>query len=538
MEKASLKIQLLVSSVSVWMKSHRSEFLLLISILFAGAFLRLYRIGEYMTFLGDEGRDAIIVRNLLVYADPILVGPGTSIGNMYLGPLYYYLIAPFLYIFNFSPVGPSIMVALFGIATIFLVWWVSREWFGAVAASLAAFFYAIAPVVIIYNRSSWNPNIMPFFSLLCVYAVWRIWKGREWIWLPVLGFSYAFVLQSHYLGLLLGPMLAFFIGLTIWSIYGPHAQLVRNKKQNDNKKYFLNYMAIGIAIFLFLMSPLVIFDARHEWRNANAIKLFFTERQTTVSAKPWNSIPKLWPLWEKINTRLLTGTNVTVGTYTAAALIAGLSGWFIFNRKKRMDLLVSPYLFVFLWLGVALLGLGNYKQEIYDHYYGFFFAAPFILFGGITQELISYARTKSKTFASFVYLGVILSIIVLLIVNVTNNPLQYPPNRQLQRSELIAEKVMTEGKGKPLNFAVIAERNYEGAYQYFIEKENYPVIKIDPQNTENTITEQLFVICELPKEKCDPTHNPKTEIANFGWSRIEEEWTIEGVEVYKLVHNQ
>ena len=34
----------------------------LLIILLIGAFLRLYRIGEYMTFLGDEGRDAIIVR--------------------------------------------------------------------------------------------------------------------------------------------------------------------------------------------------------------------------------------------------------------------------------------------------------------------------------------------------------------------------------------------------------------------------------------------------------------------------------------------
>ena len=62
---------------------------LLISILIIGAFLRLYKIDGYMTFLGDEGRDVIIVRNLLVNADPILIGHGTSVGGMYLGPLYY-----------------------------------------------------------------------------------------------------------------------------------------------------------------------------------------------------------------------------------------------------------------------------------------------------------------------------------------------------------------------------------------------------------------------------------------------------------------
>ena len=62
----------------------------LIGILLLAAFFRLYKIADYMTFLGDEGRDVLIVRNLLTKADPILIGPGTSVGNMYLGPLYYY----------------------------------------------------------------------------------------------------------------------------------------------------------------------------------------------------------------------------------------------------------------------------------------------------------------------------------------------------------------------------------------------------------------------------------------------------------------
>jgi hypothetical protein len=48
----------------------------------------------------------------------------------------------------------------------------------------------------------------------------------------------------------------------------------------------------------------------------------------------------------------------------------------------------------------------------------------------------------------------------------------------------------------------------------------------------------LYVVCELPREKCDPIHNPKTEIANFGWSEIEKEWNVEGVILFKLVHTE
>src|SRR4030067_315430 len=122
------------SSLKEWVLKNKKEAIILGVILLVGAALRLCRIDEYMIFLADQGRDALVVRRLLVNFDPILVGPGTSVGNMYLGPIYYYLIAPFLLLFNLSPVGPSVFIALLGVSTIYFVWYVSRKWFGNIAA--------------------------------------------------------------------------------------------------------------------------------------------------------------------------------------------------------------------------------------------------------------------------------------------------------------------------------------------------------------------------------------------------------------------
>jgi 4-amino-4-deoxy-L-arabinose transferase-like glycosyltransferase len=85
---------------------------------------------------------------------------------MFLGPLYYYLMIPSLAATNLSPVGPAIAVAGFGILTVALVWWVGRQWFGRKEALLATLLYSVSPTVINYSKSSWNPNILPFFSLL------------------------------------------------------------------------------------------------------------------------------------------------------------------------------------------------------------------------------------------------------------------------------------------------------------------------------------------------------------------------------------
>jgi len=53
MEKTSLTvIRNLIRSIKNWIKENPKEFGFLIFILLIASFLRLYRIGDYMTFLG------------------------------------------------------------------------------------------------------------------------------------------------------------------------------------------------------------------------------------------------------------------------------------------------------------------------------------------------------------------------------------------------------------------------------------------------------------------------------------------------------
>src|SRR6266699_294743 len=105
--------------------------LLLSFILILASFLRLYRIQDYMTFLGDEGRDALVAYNIL-HGHFTLLGPTASVGGFYFGPIYYYFLAPALFLANYNPVGPAIMVALFGIATVFFVYKLGKEFFSPV----------------------------------------------------------------------------------------------------------------------------------------------------------------------------------------------------------------------------------------------------------------------------------------------------------------------------------------------------------------------------------------------------------------------
>lgn len=484
-----------------WLK----ENWLIVLILLIGAFSRFYKIDSYMTFLGDEGRDAIIVRNLLVKADPILIGPGTSVGGMYLGPLYYYFMAPFLFLSNFSPVGPAVGVAILGIATIYLVYLISKEWFGEKAAIVSSLLYALSPTVIIYSRSSWNPNIMPFFALLAIYSIWRVWKDRKYNWLYITAISFAFVMQSHYLGLLLAPVLFLF-----WLI----------------SKVPLKTTVISIFIFGILMSPLALFDMRHGYLNSKALYKFLTVRQETVSIRPWTAIPKTYPIFDQINSSMLTAKD-TSGTIVTLLMLVWLVFYVLRKNKQKNK---SQYYLLIVWIFTGLIGFGLYKQHIYDHYFGFLFPAPFLLLGAMVQDRVNSGK-KYINLVVYVLIG------FMVYLNIKNSPLLQSPNNQMERARLVAEKIVEESKGERFNIAVVAERNYEDGYQYFMEKVNAKVVEIDAQVPES-ITNQLFVICEMQKEKCNPTNSPKAEVANFGWSKVEMTWEVDGVIIYKLSHTK
>src|SRR3989339_633471 len=115
-------------------------FLLIIS-----AFTRLYRLPEYFEFLGDQGRDLVIIRDFLVNHNLFFIGPQTSIGNMYLGPFFYYLIAPSLWLTRLSPLGPSIFVSLLDVATTYLIYRFTKKDLGYFPALISALLFAASP---------------------------------------------------------------------------------------------------------------------------------------------------------------------------------------------------------------------------------------------------------------------------------------------------------------------------------------------------------------------------------------------------------
>jgi hypothetical protein len=335
-----------------------------------------------------------------------------------------------------------------------------------------------------------------------------------------MGISFAFVLQSHYLGLLLAPTLLLFWILTLLKV-----------RKTNLQKSFIKKSILGFISFLILMSPLFFFDIRHNWINTKAMYAFFTAAEPSVSINPFAAISKIPALFNQINIALAGGNNVVTGSLISVFFVVSLAAILINIAKKKKLHDISPaYYLLISWIVFALIGLGLYRQSVYDHYFGFIFVVPFIFIGIIISKLMS-SKIVFKIFGIVLLVG-------LVTINLVGNPLLKEPNRLLQRSIDVSKIIEQNSDKMPFNLAVIADTNYEDGYKYFLLKDNYPVIDIDAQ-IPGTITSQLFAVCELiPNSKCDPTHNPKEQVANFGWSKIDGSWEVDGTIVYKLVHSK
>lgn len=481
------------------LKDQKIFFLAFLVILFLAAFLRFYKLDAYMTFLGDEGRDALAIKKILVDHDLPFIGPPTSVGNIYLGPLYYYMMAIPMAIFWLNPVAATGMVALIGTATVAFIYYLGKVWIGKVPGLIAAFLYTISPVTITYSRSSWNPNPTPFFALLGIWSLYKAHKSRDFRWFILTGAALAAALQMHYLALLLLPI---FVILWLYELFTK----IRGKL---NSRYFLVGTIGGIVAFWLLMLPLVLFDFKHDFLNFRAITELLTSRESVS----FNFVATFFRI-PNIYINNLIGRYITseVWPLTLAVLLLVI---FPLLKVRRW-----PQFALGIWLTLGIVGLAFYKSTIYDHYLGFLNPVPFLLLG------TSFIFIKNH-YLKIIFLFLL---ILLTIVNLQKNPLRFAPNNQLGRTQDVAKFIIRQSNNQPFNFALLAKNNYDAAYQFYLE-----IFSHKPKQVPFEITDQLFVVCEDPV--CNPINHPKYEIAAFGWAKIEKEEEFSGVKVFKLVHN-
>lgn len=491
----------------IWIKQNKLESLILLIILAVSIFVRFYRLSDYMIFLGDEGRDALIIKDILVSHIIPSIGPPSSVGTIYLGPLYYYMMAASMAIFWLNPVAAAGMVALIGVLAVVLIYYLSRVWFGMWSAVLAASVYSLSFVTINYSRFSWNPNPAPFFALLAIFGLDRARRTKNFLWFILTGMSLAAAVQMHYLSLILLPV----FGL-LW---------ILEIRQNPQKyKNFFLGTILAIGSFIFLMLPLILFDFRHNFLNYRGLIALLTKSDSNVGFNLFESFGKILPIYnDKLTGRYLGAENFLATPIVTILVLIPLMFvlYKFFSKKEKIN---WPLLVLGIWLLVGLIGISLFKLEVFDHYLGYLSPVPFLLLGGIIY-LLNDKWKKIVTISIIIVLG---------FLNLQKNPLLQSPNNQLGKTQEITKLIIKEAGNEPFNFALISKNNYDSAYQFY-----FYVYGHEPKVVPIEITDQLLVVCEDPV--CEPVGNAKYEIAGFGWTLINKESEFKGVKIFRLIHN-
>lgn len=455
--------------------------LFLCLILLSAIFLRFYNLEDSLMFQGDQGRDALVVSSIFKDLDPVFIGPVTSIGNMYLGPFYYYFMLPFLFLSYPSPMGPVYGVAAVSVLTVFLFFKIVKKLFKDKVAYLATIFLTFSAGVVNLARFSWNPNLAPFFSLLMFYFTYLSWQKNSKYWILV-ALCFGILIQLHY--------------VTLLAISGAGiVLLLQIFEKGKNKDKLTKHVLLAIAVFILTLTPLVLFDYKHDFLNTKSFANIFTKEESFNLEKKANrqqtsAIYKFLTLDLKDKASKIVfepsfGVNKLNHPFLFVAMLASLL--YLFRKKFKLE---KEELVLLAFLLPGIIGVSLYQHQVYEHYIAYLFPFVYIFYG------LFFAKFKNKWLMLILFLP-------FLTFYMINNWSRYNLKDNgwklsdlKKTSQEIYKRVLPNEK---YNIVLLSESKdlYGMNYRYFLSTNENEPVKIEDHH----LAQKLFIINEEKTEK-------------------------------------
>lgn len=332
---------------------------LFLLILAAGLAIRLYNFPVWNGFDYDQEINAWLARSIVVDHKPVLIGPETSLGGMYVGPFFNYVIALFFALGRMDPAATTALNALLFVATLLIFSKVAGDLFGPRARLIAISFYAFSAMIIGYDRILWNPTPIPLVSILLFYFLVRFIETSRLRDLFLASFFLGLMFHLHFQAILIGGI--FFLCLMMFKT----KSLLRPK----------TYLVILPTLLVFFL-PLIIFDLRHDFINSRHLAQFFFARSA-----PGGSIDlaaffrTITILTTSLRDVIYNNSDygIRLVSETVIVLPVVVAGYILKNLK------VTIFRITLVSLLVALVTFTFYKGPLPTQYYFLFLYPLFIL---------------------------------------------------------------------------------------------------------------------------------------------------------------
>lgn len=472
------------------------------AILLIAIFLRFFRFEEFVTFLGDQGRDAIVIKRLLTFEDLPFLGPISSVGGVFLGPFFYYLVSPFLLFFNFKPVGLAFASAFYTILGIAAAYFVIKKEVDQTVGIFTVLLISFSLVQIEFARSSWNPHMLPVFSFFTIYFLYRLIKTKDILSAVLFGAFLSFSIQLHYLYLLLTIP----FGLVI--LY----ELIIVK----DRLSFIKLVLISLASFVFFFSPLILFDIKNNFLNTRNFIKFFSSPTLVSDSSYWS---RLLDTNKSFYTHIF---KLELNQYLALSITALITLYFALIGFLKKNLFLKLHFLSFL----TFIGIFSYISSFrFPHYFTPVYFSFFLIF--------SYVLLDASRRWKFLYLSILAIVIVFLFGNIKDYYfLKNRGSNQIGQARNLAMSIIKHNPKTPYQIVPEPFTETDGHIRYFLEIMG----KRPLSESTSEQAEELYILCY--KKDCSEVAHPQWQIASFKNARVATIWSVDKVKIYKVVHGR
>lgn len=400
---------------------------ILFGIIILGIILRTYQYHDWLYFKWDQARDANLVSEAIENGPaylPLLGPRATKVGEDYLrlGPAFYYM--QYLSGVIFNSTKPDVFAypdTFFAVLTIPLLFLFLRLYFSRFNSLAATALYTFSFLVVQYSRFAWNPNAVPFWTLLTFYAFLKFQKEdlfkKKIIYLGIFTFAFSVATQYHFFAMfgLIGIVGAYlFFSLRIWDFKNFFTQLLASVSKIGSKQ-IIAYIFTFIIIFGLVYSPVIVSDTKTGWSNTKNFFGALSEKprnDKTFGEKLIRNFREQSKNYTLIATSFWSRKGKKADPYPVVfGLLLMTTGVFLplwqrrktKNASKRNFLLLIP-----IWIGVFFLVTISTSYQLRPRYFSLVFPVPFIILAFWMSFLQKSKLRKGLFFSLVVFIAFLL----------------------------------------------------------------------------------------------------------------------------------
>ena len=365
------------------------------------AAIRLYHFHDWLYFAMDQARDGMLVRE--AYENGVsqlpLLGPRAAGTFLRLGPIFYYF--QFISAKIFQSTDPAVLAYpdfLFSVLSVPLFYFFLRLYFQKAVSLLATTIFAGSFIAIQYGRFSWNPNSIPFWTLLAFFALLKFSRSKnnkqKYTWLAAVAVAWGVVSQLHFLVFVTLPILI--VTFLIWN---------GNVKKLDWKGALL-----VLLILLLFYLPVILSDVKTGGDNVKQFLFALKNKpQTdyTFSQKFFQNLINHGNYYTLYPTSYISRTGKISMLAGLVLTFATLLKMFWAVREEKNENRKAYLRAVFVWfLGFFLL-LVPFAFQIRPRFFFPVFFLPFVFFAFWFEWLLEQKKIFGRAATAIVLLAIL-----------------------------------------------------------------------------------------------------------------------------------